>query len=53
MAAKPANVPLEADLLLRGCAVVAMDAQNTQIADGAIAIRGQRIQWMGPGGPGR
>lgn len=47
MAARPADGPLEVDLLLRGCAVVAMDAQNTQIADGAIAIKGRRIQWLG------
>lgn len=47
MAARPADGPLEVDLLLRGCAVVVMDAQNTQIADGAIAIKGRRIQWLG------
>ncbi len=47
MAARPADGPLEVDLLLRGCAVVTMDARNTQIADGAIAIKGQRIQWLG------
>lgn len=47
MAARPADGPLEVDLLLRGCAVVTMDARNTQIADGAIAIRDRRIQWIG------
>ena len=47
MAAKLRAGPVAVDLLLRGCAVVSMDAQGTQVADGAIAIKGQRIHWVG------
>lgn len=50
MVSKPGPGALEADLLLIGCAVVAMDATSTQISDGAIAIKDRRIAWIGRAG---
>ncbi|MDA1082818.1 MAG: amidohydrolase family protein, partial [Gemmatimonadetes bacterium] len=47
MAAKPRAGPEEVDLLLRGCAVVSMDDQGTLLDDGAIAVKGNRIHWVG------
>lgn len=38
----------ELDLLIRGCAIVTMDGDSRVIDDGAIAIAGSRIQWLGP-----
>ena len=35
--------PLKADLLLSGCDIVTVDAKNRVIANGAIAIRGNKI----------
>ena len=35
------------DLLIRNCAIVTMDAGGTVIDDGAIAIEGSRIRWIG------
>lgn len=46
-ARKPNAGPEEVDLLLRGCAVVSMDAKGTLIADGAIAVKGRKIHWVG------
>jgi len=40
--------PLEVDLLVRGGAVVCMDRAGKTYADGAVAIKGQRIEWVGP-----
>ncbi len=38
----------QADILIEGCDVVTFDDAGTVIADGAIAIKGNRIQWVGP-----
>jgi len=35
------------DLLIRGACIDAFDEAGTQIVDGAIAISGNRIQWIG------
>src|SRR5262249_41230039 len=43
----PAARPTAVDLLVRGCAVVSMDDAGTCISDGAIAIKGSRIHWVG------
>jgi 5-methylthioadenosine/S-adenosylhomocysteine deaminase len=43
----PSARPIEVDLLVRGCAVVAMDDAGTCISDGAIAVKGSRIHWIG------
>ena len=39
--------PADADLLIRGCAIVTME-DNSVIDDGAIAIAGSKIAWIGP-----
>jgi len=39
--------PIEADLLIAGATLVTMDAKRRVIADGAIAIRGDRIAAIG------
>jgi 5-methylthioadenosine/S-adenosylhomocysteine deaminase len=41
------NEPALVDLLLSGCDVVTIDERDTVIADGAIAIDGGRIKWLG------
>lgn len=40
--------PREVDLLVRGAAVVCMDRAGKTYADGAVAIKGRRIAWVGP-----
>lgn len=40
--------PREVDLLVRGAAVVCMDRAGKTYADGAVAIKGRRIEWVGP-----
>ncbi|MEF2070099.1 amidohydrolase family protein [Consotaella aegiceratis] len=42
------NQPRPVDVLIKGCEVVALDAANTVISDGAIAVEGNRIVWTGP-----
>ena len=42
-----ATAPLEADLLIAGATVITMNAAREVIADGAIAIRGDRIAAVG------
>src|SRR4051794_26574416 len=42
------NVQAEADLIVRGGAVVTMDAQRRVIADGAVAVRERDIVAVGP-----
>ncbi|HZQ00183.1 MAG TPA: amidohydrolase family protein [Reyranella sp.] len=39
--------PIKADLLLSGCDVVTIDGKNRVIRDGAVAIRGNKIAWIG------
>lgn len=39
-----------ADILVRGCDVVTMDDAGTVLKDGAVAIAGGRIAWIGPAG---
>jgi 5-methylthioadenosine/S-adenosylhomocysteine deaminase len=39
--------PVDVDILVRGGAVVCMDAAATCIPDGAIAVKGSRIHWIG------
>ena len=36
-----------ADIVVTGCDIVTRDEQNTVLRDGAIAIDGGRIVWMG------
>lgn len=38
----------EIDLLVTGCDIVTFDAKDTMIADGAIAVKGNTIVWLGP-----
>lgn len=40
--------PQEVDLLVTGCEIVTLDTDNRVIRDGAIAVSGNRIVWMGP-----
>ena len=39
--------PQKVDLLLSGCDVVTIDGKNSVIRDGAVAIRGNKIAWIG------
>lgn len=39
--------PQEVDILVTGCDVVTLDGDNRVIRDGAIAVSGNRIVWMG------
>lgn len=41
------------DLLIAGADVVCLDRVGTVIQDGAIAVSGNRIHWIGPGADGR
>jgi 5-methylthioadenosine/S-adenosylhomocysteine deaminase len=41
------KAPLKVDLLLRGCDVVTVDGKNRVIVNGAIAVRGNKIVWIG------
>jgi 5-methylthioadenosine/S-adenosylhomocysteine deaminase len=42
------NEPLRVDILVRGCDVVTLDDAGTVLRDGAVAIAGGRITWIGP-----
>jgi len=48
--AAPAREPEPADLLVSGGSVLTLDASDTVVADGAVAIRGGRILAVGPRG---
>jgi len=39
--------PKKVDLLLSGCDVVTIDGKNRVIANGAVAIKGNKIVWIG------
>ncbi|TBR29815.1 MAG: amidohydrolase, partial [Reyranella sp.] len=39
--------PLKVDLLVSGCDVVTIDGRNSVIRDGAVAVKGNRIVWIG------
>lgn len=39
--------PRKVDLLLKGCDVVTVDGKNRVIRDGAVAVAGNRIVWIG------
>ena len=39
--------PLKADLLLSGCDVVPVDGTNKFIRNGAVAVKGNKIVWIG------
>jgi 5-methylthioadenosine/S-adenosylhomocysteine deaminase len=39
--------PILVDILVSGCAIVTVDERDTVISDGAIAIDGGRILWLG------
>lgn len=41
------TVPTRADKLIRGAHIVTLDPENRVISDGAIAITGNRIDWIG------
>jgi 5-methylthioadenosine/S-adenosylhomocysteine deaminase len=45
--AAPARAPQAVDLLITGCDVVCIDAANTVVRDGAIAVRRNKIVWIG------
>ena len=45
-----AAAPLEVDLLVSGCDIVTIDAHDTVIRDGAIAVDAGRIVWVGKAG---
>jgi 5-methylthioadenosine/S-adenosylhomocysteine deaminase len=45
--------PREVDLLVLGGAVVCMDRTGKTYADGAIAVKGNRIDWIGPSSQAR
>jgi 5-methylthioadenosine/S-adenosylhomocysteine deaminase len=47
MVQKMGPAPLKADLLLSGCDVVTIDGRNRVIANGAVAIKGNKIAWIG------
>jgi 5-methylthioadenosine/S-adenosylhomocysteine deaminase len=46
-AAAPCAAPRRVDILVQGCAVVTMDDAGTVLRDGAIAIAGGDIVWVG------
>lgn len=39
--------PLKVDLLISGCDVVTMDGKNQVIENGAVAVKGNKIAWIG------
>ncbi|MDE1163770.1 MAG: amidohydrolase family protein [Acidobacteriaceae bacterium] len=39
--------PTNIDLLITGCDIVTFDDKDTVIADGAIAVKGNSIEWIG------
>ena len=39
--------PIKVDLLLSGCDVVTIDGKNQVIRDGAVAVKGNKITWIG------
>jgi len=41
------KAPHKVDLLLSGCDVVTIDGKNRVIRDGAVAIKGNKIAWIG------
>ena len=41
------NAPKKVDLLLSGCDVVTIDGKNRVIANGAVAVKGNKIVWIG------
>ncbi len=41
------KAPQKVDLLLSGCDVVTIDGKNRVIRDGAVAIKGNKIAWIG------
>lgn len=45
---EPQSAPRPVSLLIKGCDVVTLDDAGTVIRDGAIAIAGNRILWIGP-----
>lgn len=47
------SLPTDIDLLITGCDIVTMDLAGTVVSDGAIAIRGNAIVWMGSAEDGR
>jgi 5-methylthioadenosine/S-adenosylhomocysteine deaminase len=47
MADRMPREPQAVDLLLSGCDVVTIDGRDTVIRDGAIAVEGNRIVWIG------
>jgi 5-methylthioadenosine/S-adenosylhomocysteine deaminase len=42
-----ATAPLKADLLISGCDVVTIDGKNRVIENGALAVKGNKIVWIG------
>lgn len=40
-------IPERADILIRRAYIVTLDPQNRVLSDGAIAITGKRITWIG------
>jgi len=44
---KGGAAPQTVDLLLSGCDVVTIDGKNSVIRDGAVAVRGNKIVWIG------
>ena len=47
MSTRPPAAPQKVDLLLSGCDVVTIDGSNRVIRDGAVAIKGNKIAWIG------
>jgi cytosine/adenosine deaminase-related metal-dependent hydrolase len=45
--AKAKEGPQKVDLLLTGCDVVTIDGKNSVIRDGAVAVKGNKIAWIG------
>jgi 5-methylthioadenosine/S-adenosylhomocysteine deaminase len=41
------KAPKKVDLLLSGCDVVTIDGKNRVIRDGAVAVKGNKIVWIG------
>jgi 5-methylthioadenosine/S-adenosylhomocysteine deaminase len=41
------QAPKKVDLLLSGCDVVTIDGKNKVIRDGAVAVKGNKIVWIG------